>query len=187
MGHNVCSKDHNGTKWQAGQKAQGYISLTLNSTKKLCLSTLSASPLLLLVSMHASNIHRNQAWAFVFYFLFFYCLVHLRCAVIESQSCLLCWTKLTQMSASFFHLWVFKLRYCSGTCSVWVWFERNQSEFTKIQSQTGNHLSSTLIGSLYNSHNTHWYSRHFSLRMWRVSIITASAYLTHAHTRFWGF
>lgn len=68
MGYNVCSKDHNGTKWQAGQKAQGCVSLTLNSTKKLCQSlylhclrphsccSLTCTPL---------TSSRNQAWAFV--------------------------------------------------------------------------------------------------------------------------
>lgn len=102
MGYNVCSKDHNGTKWQAGQKAQGCISLTLNSTKKLLsvsLSALSASSLLLL-NMHASNILHNQAWAFVFGL----CRVA-HYAMIESQNSR---EILSAQNSKFRFLWVLK-------------------------------------------------------------------------------
>lgn len=51
----VQRRINNGTEWQAGQKAQGFISLTLNSTEKLSLSSLPAPPLLQLVNMHAAE------------------------------------------------------------------------------------------------------------------------------------
>lgn len=62
MGYNVCSNDHNGTKWQAGQKAQGCVSPDSEQhreTLSASLSTLSACPIPLLVNMHASNTHKN--------------------------------------------------------------------------------------------------------------------------------
>ncbi len=52
-------------------------------TLSVSLSTLSASPLLLLVNMHASNIQQNQAWAFVSVLC---CVLYY--AMIESQNCL---------------------------------------------------------------------------------------------------
>lgn len=53
-------------------------------TLSVSLFTLSASPLLMLVNMHASNIQQNQAWAFVsvLRLVLYY-------AMIESQNCLI--------------------------------------------------------------------------------------------------
>ena len=44
-------------------------------TLSVSLSTLSASPLLLLVNMHASNIQQNQAWPFVSVLCCVYCIM----------------------------------------------------------------------------------------------------------------
>lgn len=63
MGYNVCSNDHNGTKWQAGQKAQGCVSPDSEQhreTLSASLSTPSACPIPLLVNMHASNTHKKH-------------------------------------------------------------------------------------------------------------------------------
>lgn len=83
-------------------------------TLSVSLSTLSASPLLLLVNMHASNIQQNQAWAFVPVL----CRV-LYYAMIESQNCLSREAKsegkgawATQKSTCFFYEWVFECYYC---------------------------------------------------------------------------
>lgn len=138
MGYNVCSKDHNGTKWQAGQKAQGCVSLTLNSTKKLCQSLYLhclRPPLLLLVNMHAPNIQQEPGLGF--------CLCVVSCTVLCNDGV----TKLPpqrrknrrarEKSTFVFYLWGFlKIIFTDFLFIILFWRSHQFGhEFTKIQSQ----------------------------------------------------
>lgn len=115
-------------------------------TLSVSLSTLSASPLLLLVNMHASNIQQNQVWAFVSVL----CCCVLYYAMIESQSCLIreakCESKepgCTKVNFSLPFMRFFKTWYCFKAWFIFLGFILRKPKYQLELTKKSNHSASS--------------------------------------------